>query len=96
MATGSGPMTRSAFDYATAFSRNIGWVTEQEQAELVSKRVAIAGLGGAGGSHLLTLTRLGITKFNIADADEFEAVNFNRQTRRDRLDDRQIHGRGRG
>ena len=48
------------FDYHAAFSRNLGWVTETEQDILRSKRVAIAGLGGVGGSHLLTLTRLGV------------------------------------
>jgi len=67
------------FDYNEAFSRNLGWVTEQEQAVLRSKRIAIAGMGGVGGSHLLTLTRLGIGKFNIADFDTFELANFNRQ-----------------
>lgn len=67
------------FDYSSAFSRNIGWVTEGEQRELRSKRVAIAGLGGVGGSHLLTLTRLGIGAFHIADFDTFDLANFNRQ-----------------
>lgn len=67
------------FDYHQAFSRNIGWVTEAEQALLRHKRVAIAGLGGVGGSHLLTLTRLGIGAFHIADLDRFELANFNRQ-----------------
>jgi molybdopterin/thiamine biosynthesis adenylyltransferase len=67
------------FDYATAFSRNIGWLTEAEQERLRHKRVAIAGMGGVGGFHLLTLARLGISKFNIADLDTFELANFNRQ-----------------
>ncbi len=70
---------RSRFDYHEAFSRNIGWVTEAEQALLRHKRVAIAGLGGVGGSHLLTLARLGIGAFHIADLDRFELANFNRQ-----------------
>ena len=48
------------FDYAQAFSRNIGWVTRDEQQRLRGKRVAIAGLGGVGGVHLLTLARLGV------------------------------------
>jgi len=39
------------------FSRNIGWVTRAEQAALRSKRVAIAGLGGVGGLHLVTMAR---------------------------------------
>ena len=68
-----------AFDYDRAFSRNIGWVTEAEQSTLRGKRIAIAGMGGVGGLHLLTLARLGVGKFNIADLDVFEVENFNRQ-----------------
>ncbi len=67
------------FDYSSAFSRNIGWVTEAEQARLRNSRVAIGGLGGVGGVHLLTLARLGVGKFNISDFDVFDLVNFNRQ-----------------
>lgn len=69
----------SRFRYEDAFSRNLGWVTAGEQQILRGKRAAIAGLGGVGGSHLLTLTRLGIGAFNIADFDVFELANFNRQ-----------------
>lgn len=64
------------FDYDEAFSRNLGWVTALEQKLLRHKRVAIAGVGGV---HLMTLTRLGIGAFNIADMDVFEQANFNRQ-----------------
>jgi len=67
------------FNYNLAFSRNIGWITENEQLRLRQKKIAIAGLGGVGGSHLLTLVRLGIISFNIADYDKFELANFNRQ-----------------
>ncbi len=67
------------FDYDIAFSRNIGWLTETEQQILKRKRVAIAGLGGVGGSHLLALTRLGICHFNLAEFDVFECENSNRQ-----------------
>lgn len=67
------------FDYGHAFDRNIGWVTSAEQQRLKTKRVAIAGLGGVGGFHLLTLARLGVAKFRIADLDTFELANFNRQ-----------------
>ncbi len=62
-----------------AFSRNLGWVTENEAEQLASKKVAIAGMGGVGGSHLITLARLGVYKFHIADFDTFEVSNFNRQ-----------------
>lgn len=68
-----------SFIYDEAFSRNIGWLTRQEQDRLRHKRVAIAGLGGVGGVHLLTLCRLGIGKFNLADFDTFDLANFNRQ-----------------
>lgn len=61
------------------FKRNIGLLTEKEQKNLFSSRVAVAGAGGVGGLHLLTLARLGISSFTIADPDTFEAVNINRQ-----------------
>ena len=69
----------TAFDYQAAFSRNIGWLTKTEQERLRHARVAIAGMGGVGGVHLLTLTRLGVGNFSIADFDTFDQVNFNRQ-----------------
>jgi molybdopterin/thiamine biosynthesis adenylyltransferase len=65
--------------HCSTYSRNIGWVSAPEQARFRRGRVAIAGLGGVGGSHLLTLTRLGVGKFYIADFDHFEVQNFNRQ-----------------
>lgn len=68
-----------SFNYHEAFDRNIGWVTADELDVLRGKRIAIAGLGGVGGVHLINLTRLGIGNFNIADMDTFELANFNRQ-----------------
>src|ERR1700744_4194817 len=67
------------FSYAEAFDRNLGWFTEPEQQSLRDKKIAIAGMGGVGGVHLLTLARLGIANFHIADLDRFETANFNRQ-----------------
>ena len=67
------------FDYDSAFARNLGWVTRDEQRALRDKCVAIAGLGGVGGAHLLTLARLGVGRFSLAEFDTFELVNFNRQ-----------------
>jgi molybdopterin/thiamine biosynthesis adenylyltransferase len=67
------------FSYATAFSRNLGWVTVAEQERLRTCRVAIAGMGGVGGAHLLTLARLGVGRFSVADLDRFDIVNMNRQ-----------------
>ncbi|ECG8590353.1 ThiF family adenylyltransferase [Salmonella enterica subsp. salamae] len=72
-------MTDSTFSYDEAFSRNIGWITKDEQALLRHSKIAIAGMGGVGGSYLITLTRLGVGAFHIADFDLFELPNFNRQ-----------------
>jgi len=67
------------YNYKEAVSRNIGWLNEPEQASLQHKKIAIAGMGGVGGAHLITLARLGVSNFHIADLDEFEVANFNRQ-----------------
>lgn len=67
------------FDYDRAFSRNIGWVTKEEQARLRAARVAIGGVGGVGGAHALTLARLGVGAFHLADFDTFDVHNLNRQ-----------------
>lgn len=65
--------------YQKAFSRNLGLISPEEQKRLEASRVAIAGMGGVGGVHLITLARLGIGKFTIADPDSFELPNINRQ-----------------
>ncbi len=62
-----------------AFSRNLGLLSESDQHRLLDARIAVAGAGGVGGLHLLTLARIGVGKFNIADFDTFDAVNINRQ-----------------
>jgi len=69
----------SGFDYLTAFGRNLGWTTEWEQQALRARTVAIAGMGGVGAQHLLTLARLGIGGFRIADFDRYDLANMNRQ-----------------
>ncbi len=78
-ASAAQPRRQTDFDYATAFVRNRGLVTAEEQQRLRRSRVAIAGLGGVGGQHLITLARLGIGRFTIADPDHFEPANTNRQ-----------------
>ncbi|MEN9892989.1 MAG: hypothetical protein RLY78_3284 [Pseudomonadota bacterium] len=71
--------TAPSFQYEQAFARNLGWLTASEQQRLREARVAIAGLGGVGGVHLLTLARLGIGRFQLSDFDHFSLANFNRQ-----------------
>lgn len=67
------------FTYDAAFERNVGWLTEAEQLALRGMRIALAGMGGVGGVHMITLARLGVGAFNIADFDRFDVPNFNRQ-----------------
>ena len=67
------------FNREAAFSRTVGWVTEEELRCLRDKTVAIAGLGGVGAIHFLTLTRLGVGGFHLAEFDTFGIENFNRQ-----------------
>ena len=68
-----------AWSYEEAFSRNLGLINPEEQQKLRESRVAIPGMGGVGGIHLMTLARLGIGAFRTADPDTFEVANFNRQ-----------------
>lgn len=68
-----------AWSYEEAFCRNRGLISETDQQLLRHSRVAIAGMGGVGGIHLITLARLGIGAFHISDPDTFDTPNFNRQ-----------------
>jgi len=72
---GEGPV----WTYEEAFARNVGLISPEEQQRLHNSRVAIAGMGGVGGIDLVTLARLGIGRFTIADPDVFEIANTNRQ-----------------
>jgi molybdopterin/thiamine biosynthesis adenylyltransferase len=54
-------------------------LTPPEQERVRGGCVAIAGLGGVGGVHLVTLARLGVGAFHLADFDQFDVPNFNRQ-----------------
>jgi len=64
---------------AEAFSRNIGLLTQAEQDKLANAKVAIPGMGGVGGVHLITMRRTGVGKFHIADFDTYKPANINRQ-----------------
>ena len=72
-------MSMIQFRYHDAFARNLGWLRAEEQESLRARRVAIAGMGGVGGNHLLALARLGVGAFTIADLDRFDLPNLNRQ-----------------
>jgi NADH/NAD ratio-sensing transcriptional regulator Rex len=67
------------FSYEEFTHRNIGFVTEAEQARLRAARVLICGVGGMGGACLQSLARAGVGHFALADFDAFDVSNLNRQ-----------------
>jgi molybdopterin/thiamine biosynthesis adenylyltransferase len=67
------------FSYSEFTTRNIGFVTSEEQEKLKKAKVFIAGVGGMGGAALACLARTGVENFIIADLDSFETSNLNRQ-----------------
>jgi len=69
----------TAFSYAELTNRNIGFLSEAEQAKLRAAKVFVCGTGGMGGAALMALARAGVGHFIIADLDSFEVSNLNRQ-----------------
>lgn len=67
------------FSYPEMTTRNRGFVTEAEQERLREGGVFIPGVGGMGGAAFMALVRAGVGRFIIADIDEFEVSNLNRQ-----------------
>lgn len=64
--------------YRERCQRQIGIMDEAGLERLRKAGVAIAGLG-MGGSIFINLVRLGIGRFHVADPDNFERSNANRQ-----------------
>lgn len=54
-------------------------VSTDELERLRNATVAIAGMGGVGGDYLVSLVRAGVGGFHLAEFDQFELANFNRQ-----------------
>jgi molybdopterin-synthase adenylyltransferase len=67
------------FDYSEFTTRNIGFVSTDEQARLRAASIFVCGVGGMGGAAFMGLVRAGIGRFVIADVDAFEVSNLNRQ-----------------
>lgn len=65
--------------YSQCYSRNIGILTKDEQQRLSRATVAIAGMGGIGSNTAVMLARMGVSRFRIADFDNFDYANINRQ-----------------
>lgn len=73
------PKDRGPRFYAERTDRNIGWITEEEQALLRRSTVAVAGCGGMGGVAAELLLRAGIGEIRIADLELFDPSNIHRQ-----------------
>lgn len=69
----------TAFSYETFTTRNIGFVSENEQRRLSAATVFVCGTGGMGGAAIQALARAGIGHLILADIDRFELSNLNRQ-----------------
>lgn len=67
------------FDYKEFINRNIGFVTEEQQHQIQSSKIFVCGVGGMGGACVNSLARMGIEDITIADIDDFELSNINRQ-----------------
>lgn len=67
--------------YEDLFQRNIGIFSRPEQLKKIKNlTVAMAGVGGVGGITAERLTRMGVGNFHLADPDDFEYSNANRQS----------------
>lgn len=64
---------------AERYIKNIGWISEEDQANLLTKSIAVIGCGGNGGYILESLARLGVKRLVFFDGDNFELSNINRQ-----------------
>ena len=73
------PVNFSRNYYNERTDRNIGWISREEQEMLRGSTVGIAGTGGMGGLIAATLVRLGVGTVKIADCEEFDVSNINRQ-----------------
>ncbi|MEO4000834.1 ThiF family adenylyltransferase [Mesorhizobium sp. CAU 1732] len=70
---------KQAFSYAEFTTRNIGFITAEQQERLRGARVFVCGTGGMGGACVLALARAGVGHLVLADLDAFEISNLNRQ-----------------
>eukprot|EP01040_Poterioochromonas_malhamensis_P025968 gene25968-32525_t len=72
-------MSDAQFDYAEFTTRNFGFISHEEQTRLKNSAVFVAGVGGMGGACFASLVRAGVGRIGLADIDQFEISNFNRQ-----------------
>lgn len=59
--------------------RSLPFLTPDGGDLLKSKRIAVAGCGGVGGVAIVTLARMGASRFHLADPGVFDMPDMNRQ-----------------
>ncbi|MDD3480977.1 MAG: ThiF family adenylyltransferase [Patescibacteria group bacterium] len=67
------------YTYDEIFQRNIGLLTRKEQQKINNLSILIVGCGGIGGWVAEMLARLGVGELILADPEDFEVSNLNRQ-----------------
>ncbi|HUW23548.1 MAG TPA: ThiF family adenylyltransferase [bacterium] len=65
--------------YYSFLARSIPFLTEEGVKKLRNSTIAIAGCGGVGGASAVTLARLGVGRFRLADPGRFDEPDVNRQ-----------------
>ncbi len=65
--------------YPYRYIRNRDILSAAEQLKLAEARVAVVGAGGLGGQVIVLLARLGVGTLVVADCDQFDETNLNRQ-----------------
>ena len=69
----------TADESEAAVVRNVDVVSDQEQAALRCGRLLVAGCGSVGGSLVEPIVRLGLGAIVLADPENFDLSNINRQ-----------------
>ncbi len=65
--------------YEQLFAVNWGLLSEDEIKKIRNTRVFVCGCGGVGGSVSIILARTGVEHFTLADPEDYEPSNTNRQ-----------------
>ena len=72
-------MTTSMTSPDYFLNRSLPLLTAEGIEHLATQKVVVAGCGGIGGAMALTMCRLGIGSFHLADPADFDPPDMNRQ-----------------
>lgn len=66
--------------YARFITRNRGLISDEEQEALRRANILVAGCGSVGGAVIEPLVRMGAERLTLAEPDEYDLHNMNRQS----------------